>query len=305
MSSRECGSGGAKHTIYAALATNLGIAAIKAAAAWTGSAAMFSEAVHSLVDTGNQWLMLHGLARAARPADARHPFGYGRELYFWVFVVALMVFAGGGAVSLGRGFARMLDPAPIEAAWINYLVLGVSLILEFGSCRVAFREFRNQTGTLGVLEAMRRSKDPTVFAVLLEDLAALVGLSVALAGIVAAQVLGAPWLDGAASVVIGAVLIGVAGFLAVECKSLLIGEAAADTLVAGVRRLALAAPNVDAVNAILTQHLGPTEVLVALSLDFADSETAGAVERTVAGLERVIKAAFPEVTHLFVEARGG
>jgi cation diffusion facilitator family transporter len=298
-------SHGSKQVIYAALVGNLGIAICKgAAAAWTGSAAMLSEAIHSLVDTGNQWLMLLGMARAARPADARHPFGYGRELYFWVFIVALMVFAGGGAVSIAEGLDKVLHPSPVESAWVNYLVLGLAVVFEAFSFSVAVREFRVQKGSLGYLEAMRTSKDPSVFAVLLEDLAALLGLVVALVGVVAAELLHLPQLDGAASIVIGGILIGVAGFLASESKGLLIGEAAAPELVDGITALARTKAQVAAVNEILTQHLGPRDVLVNLSLDFTDTTTAGVIEGTVSELEREIKARWPEVTRVFVEVQG-
>lgn len=294
-----------KKVIYAALAGNFGIAVVKAgAAAFTGSAAMLSEAIHSLVDTGNQWLMLLGLSRAARPADEQHPFGYGRELYFWVFIVALLIFAGGGAVSVLEGIDKLFHPAPMHGVWLNIFVLGIALILEAGSFFVAANEFRHQKGEIGWIEAMRRSKDPTVFAVLLEDAAALAGLLVALVGILAADALQAPIIDALTCIVIGFILFGVAFFLAYESKALLIGEAASPELVYEIRFLAERIPGVQSVNEILTQHLGPQDVLVNLSVDFADSQTAGSVERAVSSLEAEIKYAFPQVTRIFIEIQG-
>ncbi|MEI6557453.1 MAG: cation diffusion facilitator family transporter [Rhodospirillaceae bacterium] len=293
-----------KKVIYAALASNLAIAVIKGlAATWTGSSAMACESIHSLVDTCNQWLMLLGLSRATRPADERYPFGYGRELYFWVFVVGLLIFAGGGIVSIAEGFEKVMHPTPVVSAWINYVVLGAAIAIETNSFLVAQREFQTQKGTLGYLEAMRSSKDPTVFAVLLEDVAALAGLLVAAAGIMIADLLNLPMVDGLASLGVGAILIGVSVFLVAEAKGLLIGEAASPDLVAAVRTLALRQPGVEAVSAVLTQHLGPADVLVNISLDFCDSESAGFVERTVAEIEREIKDKFPEVTRLFVEIK--
>ncbi|CAK0763261.1 solute carrier family 30 (zinc transporter), member 9 [uncultured Gammaproteobacteria bacterium] len=293
-----------KKVIYAALAGNLGIAVTKSVAAYlTGSAAMLGEAVHSLVDTGNQWLLLHGMARAARPADASHPFGHGRELYFWVFIVAVSIFVGGGTVSIYEGIDKLLYPTPVHSAWINYLVLGASMIMEGFSFSIAVKEFREQKGELGYIAAIRASKDPTVFAVLLEDTAALLGLGVALVGIVASEVLALPQLDAIACLIIGLVLFSTAWFLASESMALLIGEAANPTVVEGIRAIAQKNGQVVGVNEILTQHLGPCEVLLNLSLDFKDCGSAGGVEGAVASLDAEIKAAFPQITRIFIEAR--
>ena len=203
---------GSLKVIVAALAGNIAIALCKiVAAVVTGSAAMFSEAVHSAVDSGNELLLLHGLRRAARPADAAHPFGHGLELYFWVFVVAVLIFGLGAVVSAIQGVHKLIEPEPVKHVIVNYIVLGLSIIFEIGSWTVAFREFRQQQETPGWLASARRSKDPTVFAVLLEDSAALVGLVMALVGIGLADQLNLPVLDGVASLGIALVLVVTAG----------------------------------------------------------------------------------------------
>ena len=295
---------GSKTVIYAALAGNAAIAATKfGAAAITGSSAMLSEAVHSLVDTGNQVLLLHGMRRAARPATPSHPFGHGLELYFWAFVVALAIFGLGGAISIFQGLDKISHPHPVEHAWVNYVVLGVAVVIEGGSWLVALRAFLEDKGKDSWLKSVRQSKDPTVFTVLFEDTAALLGLVVALVGVWLADSLGMPVIDGAASVVIGLILCGTAAFLAFECQSLLSGEAVDPQTRASLSALAGAQPGVERINEVLTMHFGPSDVLVALSLDFEDALPASAVEAAVTRLETAIKAAHPEVTRVFVEAQ--
>src|SRR5437660_5638299 len=291
--------------IIAALAGNLAIAACKSiAAAVTGSAAMFSEAVHSAVDSGNELLLLYGLRRARRPADAAHPFGYGLELYFWVFVVAVLIFGLGAVVSAIQGVRKVLEPEPVQHIAVNYVVLGLSILFEIGSWVVAFREFRRQQVGPGWFASARRSKDPTVFAVLLEDTAALIGLVLALIGIGLSDVLAWPALDGAASLGIALVLGVTAGFLAYESQSLLTGEAVFPERRRGIERIAAATPDVVGINQVLTMHFGPREVLVALSLDFDDTVSAARIESAVGQIERAIKAQFPEIARVFVEAKG-
>ena len=291
--------------VLAALAGNMAIAVTKfAAASWTGSSAMLSEAIHSLVDTGNQALILMGLHRAGRPADQRHPFGYGMELYFWSFVVAILLFAIGSGVSIYEGIGKILEPHPVEDAWINYTVLGLAMIFEAGAWWVAFTEFRRRKGDMGWLEAVRASKDPAVFTVLFEDTAAIIGLMAAAAGIWLADTAGLPWMDGAASIVIGLVLALAAVVLSWETKALLIGEGARPETVADIRRLALATGGVRNVNEVLTMHLGPEDVLLNLSLDFTDDLSSSDVERTISRLEADIRAAWPEIRRVFIEAQG-
>ena len=210
------------------------------AAGFTGSAAMLSEAIHSTVDTGNQLLLLFGMRRAARPANARHPFGYGLQLYFWTFVVAVLIFGVGAGVSVVEGISKIRTPHPIESPWLNYLVLGLALLFEGAVWIVALRAFRETKGSLGWLEAVQLSKDPTVFTVLFEDTAAMLGLLVALAGIALSQYLDMPILDGVASLMIGLILAGTATFLAWECQSLLTGEGVSPAVQASIHAIASA-----------------------------------------------------------------
>ena len=286
-----------KTTIYAALAGNLAIALTKfGAAAWTGSAAMMSEAIHSSVDTGNQVLMLYGLRRSGRPATPAHPFGYGLELYFWTFVVAILIFGLGAGVSIFEGIDKIRAPHAVENTLVNYIVLGLSFVFEGASWLVAFRAFRAGNRSAGLLEAVQRSKDPTVFTVLLEDSAALVGLA-------CAEIFQLPRLDGVASVLIGLVLAGVAAFLAAECKGLMLGEAADPAVREGLRGIVARSPGVRGVNEVLTMHFGPRDVLAAISLDFDDAMPSEAAEQATSSIEREIKTAFPQVRRIFVEAQ--
>jgi cation diffusion facilitator family transporter len=290
--------------VIAALIGNGLIAITKfVAATMTGSSAMFSEAVHSVVDTGNQALMLHGIRRSRRPADERHPFGYGPELYFWAFVVALLLFSTGAGVSIYEGIHKIMDPEPVTDVHINYIVLGLAMVFEGAAFAFAFREFNRVRGTRGYLAAVRVSKDPALFVVLAEDAAALLGLIIAFIGLVLAEFLDMPALDGAASVAIGVVLAGVALLLAYETKGLLIGEAARPAVVAKLRRIVSAEHGVDKINEILTMHMGPRDVLLNLSVDFNSRLSSDQVEAEVTRLEREIKAAIPEITRVFIEAQ--
>jgi cation diffusion facilitator family transporter len=291
-------------TILAALAGNLAIAIAKyVAAGVTGSSAMLSEAIHSTVDTGNELLLLYGLRRARRPADPEHPFGHGLQLYFWTFVVAVMIFGLGAVVAFIEGLHKLGDPHPVEHVYVNYIVLGVSMLFEIGSWTVAFREFRAQGGR-SWLAAARRSKDPTVFTVLFEDTAALLGLIAAFVGVALADVLDRPIFDGLASLAIGVILVVTAAFLAYESQSLLTGEAAQPETRSAIARVASETPGVVGINEILTMHFGPRDLLVALSLDFDDAISAARVEAAVALLEGRLKTEFPEVARVFVEAKG-
>ena len=293
-----------KKVIFAALFGNSLIAITKfAAAAYTGSSAMLSEAIHSLVDTGNQGLLLYGMKRAKRPADAAHPFGYGREIYFWAFVVAILIFAVGAGVSMYEGFHKILDPHPVTNAFVNYIVLSLAIVFEAVVFFVAIKEFGKYKGKRGYVEAVRISKDPGMFTVLLEDAAAMAGLLVALIGIILAQVLDQPVWDGIASMVIGGILALAAIILAYETKGLLIGEGADPAVVAGVRKIVAADPRIDGINEVLTTHLGPDDVLLNLSLDFSDRISAGDVELAISDLERQIKETYPAAKRVFIEAQ--
>jgi cation diffusion facilitator family transporter len=290
--------------IVAALLGNLSIAVAKfGAASVTGSSAMLSEAIHSTVDTGNQWLLLYGIRRARRPPDARHPFGYGMEIYFWTFVVAMLVFALGSGLSLYEGIKHVRNPRPLEDPTVNYVVLGVAALFEAGAWGIAFREFNRRRGRIGLLAAVIRSKDPTVFTVLFEDSAALLGLTVAAVGIFASHTLDMPVLDGVASIVIGLILAGTAFLLAYESKGLLIGESAHPETVAAIRDLLSGDERIVRTNEVLTMHLGPTDVLLNLSLDFRDDLSSADVERYISEMEARIKERHPEVTRVFIEAQ--
>ena len=288
--------------VYAALAGNLAVSVVKfIAAAITGSSAMLSEGVHSLVDTGNEVLLLYGMRRAAQPADASHPFGYGRELYFWSFIVALLVFALGAGVSLYEGVHHLRHPEPIERPMINYVVLLAAMAFEGASWWVAWREFKRARGEVDTLQAVRDSKDPTTFVVLFEDSAALLGLAIALAGVAASHLLGWAEADGIASILIGLVLAATAYFLAVETKGLLLGEPALPR----VRRLILEAAQgergIHAINGVITSQQGPHTVIAAVSVAFDDAMTAVQIEACIERIEAVLQRTAPDVVALFVK----
>jgi cation diffusion facilitator family transporter len=293
-----------KKVIYAALAGNTAIAITKIAAAiYTGSSAMLSESIHSIVDTGNQILLLYGIRRASRPADERHPFGYGRELYFWAFVVAILIFAVGAGVSIYEGIHRIQNPRPITNPAINYVVLSFAMIFEGGAWWVAYRAFNSTRGKRSLIAAIRDSKDPSIFTVLLEDTAAMLGLLVAFVGIALGQWLEIPQLDGLASVLIGCILAGAAILLAQETKGLLIGEGADPEIVREISRVLSAHSAIDRVNEILSMHQGPDDILVNVSVEFRDGLEIGAIERHTAAIEREIKARIPGARRVFIEAQ--
>jgi cation diffusion facilitator family transporter len=295
-----------KRTLLAALAANAGIAIAKfGGAAYTGSSAMVSEGIHSLVDTGNQVLLLFGMRDASRPADASHPFGYGLRLYFWGFVVAMAVFALGSGVAIYEGLEKVVHPTRIENAWVNVLILGVAILLEGSSLAVALREVRREAARRGtsMFQTIRRHRDPTIFAVIYEETAALAGLFAALIGIGLAVLLDMPVLDGWTSVAIGLILAFTAFSLAQKCYVLMTGHAADPGIEDRLRAILAGIQPIDGVNEIRTMHFGPSEVLVLVSADFADQTLAGTVERIVSDVERTIRAEFPEVRRIYIEAQ--
>ena len=293
-----------KLAIYGAIGANIAIAASKfVAAAFTGSSAMLSEGIHSLVDSGNGILILHGVRQAEKPADARHPFGRSKELYFWALIVAILVFSVGGGMSFYEGVEHIKHPAPITDPTWNYWVLGFSLVFEGVSCFLAFRAFNADRGDFGFWAALRRSKDPSVFAILLEDLAALLGLVIALAGVYFGHLLNNPYLDGAASIGIGALLVGVAIFLIYKTKGLLVGMGVDDETLDNIEKIARAQPNIDQVGPPLTSYLGPTDVVLALDVEFAHHLTAEEIERAIDDLQDAIRVPYPEMKRIFVEAK--
>jgi cation diffusion facilitator family transporter len=293
--------------LFGALAANLGIAVAKfVAAAVTGSSSMLTEGVHSLVDSGNQLLLLYGQKRAKRPPDAARPFGYGRELYFWSFVVAILIFAVGAGVSIYEGYIHVAEPEPLSDPLINYVVIGVALLLEGSSWTIAVREFGKTRGNIGWWQAVHQSKDPAAFIVLFEDSAALVGLVVAAAGVWASHRFGDPRIDGYASIVIGLILAAVAMVLARESKGLLIGERADPALIARVREALAAQPAIIAVNHVRTIHTGPQSVFAAISADFDDAMTMGEGEMLIEAIEAALRKEMPELSSIYIrpEKRG-
>lgn len=294
---------GSTKVVLAALGGNMAIAVTKfIASAFTGSAAMFSEAIHSVVDSGNQVLLLYGIRRARRPPTPQHPFGHGREVYFWSFVVAVMLFGIGAGLSLYDGWHALDHPAPVETPWVNFAVLGVATLFETASWIVALREFRRSTGGQNILSAVHRSKNPSVFVVLFEDTAALIGLLLAGIGLALGEITGDPQWDAWASMAIGVVLAIVAAMLAYESKGLLIGESADRRVVEGIRAIVGEEARVKRPLDVLTMHMGPEDVLLNLSVEFQDSLTAREVEDAVCAIESRIRHRYPQVRRIFVEA---
>ena len=295
-------AGSSKKAIYAVLVGNSMIAVTKfAAAVHTGSSAMMSEGIHSLVDTGNQVLLLYGIKRSNKPASPGFPFGHGKEIYFWSFVVAMLIFALGGTVSIYKGWQHLSHPTSISNFLINYAVLGFAIVFEGAALWVAFKEFNLSRGSRSIIRAITRGKDPTLFVVVFEDTAALLGLLVALGGLVAYQITGNPVFDALASIGIGVVLIFTALILALESKSLLIGESADPEVVSAIEELLDGNDSVSAVNEVATLHMGPEFIVVTVSIDVNDALAGGQIERTVTRLTRQIKATDPRIQRVFIE----
>ncbi|QJB70178.1 cation diffusion facilitator family transporter [Parasphingorhabdus halotolerans] len=295
---------GSKTVVYAALAGNSLIAVSKfIVASITGSSAMFSEGVHSVVDSGNQLLLLFGMSRATRKPDEKHPFGYGMELYFYTFVVAILIFAVGAGISIYEGLHSISDPQPVKSPEWSYGVLSLAMVFEGAAWWVAFKEFRRTKGDQSWYAAVRNSKDPTVFTILFEDSAAMMGLMIAFIGIFCAQYFDMPILDGIASICIGVVLAFVAVLLAFEAKGLLIGEAASPAVIKGIHNIVSEDPRISGLNEVLTMHMGPDDILLAASVDFDDKLTADKVEQCITDFETTIKEQFPQVRRIFIEAQ--
>jgi cation diffusion facilitator family transporter len=291
-----------KKVIYAALIGNGMITVTKfIAATLTGSSAMLSEGIHSTVDTINQILLLYGLKRSQKPADDQFPFGYAREVYFWSFVVAILIFAIGAGISVYEGVHRLMDPHPLKNVNVNYVVLAFAMLFEGGAWYFALKEFKKTKGRRSYLEAIRQAKNPSIFVVLFEDSAAMLGLLVAFLGILLGQLTGNVYYDGLASVVIGLILGATAIWLAYEIKGLLVGESALPHVVEEIRRLADQHDEIEHVNEVLTMHMGPEDILVNISVDFKDEISADTVEKIVQKLDTEIKKAHPQVKRIFIE----
>ena len=291
-----------KTAIVAALAANLGISAIKFGAAWvTGSSAMLAEGIHSLVDTANEWLLLLGLRRSQRAATPQRPFGYGKELYFWSFMVAVFIFSIGGGLSIYEGIERLRHPEPLGSPTWNYVVLALAFAFDGASFLVGRRAFNKQRGRRPFWRAFRESKDPSLFVVLFEDASDLLGLLIAFLGVFLSHWLQLPALDGVASLLIGLLLLVVAGLLLRETKSLLLGEPADAALLRRVAALAHAEPAIVGTAAPLSSYLSPHEILLVLPVEFAPDLPAAQLTAVVARLRRAIQAAYPDVRHVFVQ----
>ena len=292
-----------KKVILAALAGNTLIASTKfIASAVTGSSSMFSEAIHSVVDSGNQLLLLYALKRGARAPDERYPFGYGKEVYFWSFVVAILIFAVGSGVSILEGVHQLQHPEPVKSIFVNYLVLGFAMVFEGGSLLVAWREFRAVKGDWGYIEAVHRGKDPTMFVVLFEDAAAMAGLLAVLLAQILMQVTGLIVFDAVGSLIVGLVLGATAIWLAYETKGLLIGESANQSVVSSIRAIVSSFEEVKCVNEVLTMHMGPEFILVNLSVEFIRGLQSGRLENIIAAIDDRIKTEQANVKRVFIEA---
>jgi cation diffusion facilitator family transporter len=288
--------------VYAALAANLGVCLAKfIAAAISGSSALLSEAIHSLADSGNELLLLLGLRRSKKPPNRQHPYGYGKELYFWSLIVALVLFALGGGTSIYQGIERLLHPRPLRDKWADYAVIAVAFVFESSSLFIGLRKLRASYPTSSIFQAMRRSKDPSVFTIVAEDLAAVFGLLAAFLGILLSDLLHAPWCDALGSIAVGLILALVAGFLASESRKLLVGESGARQLIRDVRRLTRAEPTVKRVGDALSMQLGPDEVLLNLDVEFKPEVSGREMPEAIRRLEERIRSAHPEVTRIFVE----
>jgi cation diffusion facilitator family transporter len=289
--------------VLAALAGNLAIACVKfVAASVTGSSAMIAEGIHSLVDTGNGALLLVGLRRSRRAPDSAHPFGHGKELYFWTVVVAVIVFAVGGGMSAYEGIIHLLRPRVIENPRWNYVVLGVAGLIEGASWVVAARQFQRRRGKTGVWATIRRTKDPSLLAVLFEDSAAILGLLVAALGVYLGSRFQNPYFDGGASILIGMLLMGVGVLLARETLSLLVGESARAEVIEDIRRVAASEPSVARVGRAVAVHFGPEEVVLNLELFFRPERSMLDVAATIDRLEQRIRSAHPEMRYVFLGA---
>ena len=296
-------AGESKTAVIAAATGNLAIAIVKfIASAVSGSAAMLSEAIHSLVDTANDALMLYGIRASRKPADDEHPFGYGHELYFWTLVVGIMFFAVGGGMSIVTGISHIRAHQAAEPSVWNYAVIGIAVVFEAISWYIGFHAFRKEQRGRGVVETIQRSKDPTTFSVMLEDSAALIGLALAFAGIFLSDRLGAQWIDGASSILIGLLLCVIAVVMVYESKSLLVGEGVEKRTAQDLRALIGADPAVTSIGRIATLYLGPDDVILALEVRFHGTDSTAETRHAIARLTGAIQERYPRMRHVFLDA---
>ena len=296
-------AGSSKKAIYGAIIANTLIAIAKFVASFfTGSSSMLSEGIHSLVDTGNGVLLLFGIKRSKLPADAEHPFGYGKEIYFWSFVVAILIFALGGGIALYEGIHHILHPKPLDNLIWNYSVLIIALIIEGNALRIAMREFNKSRGTKPLMQAIRESKDTSTVAIVVEDSAAVMGLAIALVCVFLGQVTGIPYFDGIGSTLIGILLISVSWFFAMECKGLLIGEGLLPTDLKKIHGILVARDKVIKFDTPLSMFLGPNEILLNIDIMFSDEMTTDEIEVEIDEIETQITAAIPKINRIYIEA---
>ncbi|HXT02999.1 MAG TPA: cation diffusion facilitator family transporter [Casimicrobiaceae bacterium] len=296
-------AGESTRAVIAAIAGNLAIAVCKfVAAGFSGSAAMLAEAIHSLVDTGNDGLMLYGLRRSTKPADEDHPFGYGHELYFWTLVVGILIFGLGGGMSIVTGILHVMHETTTEASVWSYAVLAIAAVFEGISWWFGYRAFRSEQQGRGVVETIQISKDPTTFSVLLEDSAALAGLAIAFAGIFMSHQLGMPWIDGASSIVIGVLLCLIALVMVYESKGLLIGEGVTKETAHGVRALIAAESEVESIGKLGTLYLGPEDVMLAVEVRFRRDGSVADTRHAIGRMSNAIRAKYPRIRHVFLDA---
>ena len=291
-------------SIYGALISNALIAVTKFIAAFfSGSSAMLSEGIHSLVDTSNELLLLLGYKRSKRPADKKHPFGYGPELYFWSLIVSVLVFGLGGGMSIYEGITHISNPKPITDVFWNYLVLGSAFVFETISITISIKGFlKHSTHKGNFIQKLLASKDPGFFLVIYEDAADLAGLAIAFAGIILSSWLDNPLIDGISSVLIGLVLTAIAVLMIIESHNLLIGESAGMELVEETEKLIREDEDVTEVKTPLTMQLSPDEVLLALNLEFKKELSGTQIVNSIARLEKMIKEKFPQVKQIYIEA---
>ncbi|MBK0381657.1 cation diffusion facilitator family transporter [Pedobacter sp. SD-b] len=293
-----------KVSIYAALAANIGIAIIKfIAAAFTGSSSMLSEGIHSAVDSGNQILLLIGIKRSKKPADENHPFGHGQEIYFWSLIVAVLIFGLGGGMSVYEGILHIKNPEELTDPFWNYIVLATAFAFEGTSFVIAVKGFLKLEGNGKFFKKLRGSKDPSLFIVIFEDGAALLGLLIAAIGVFLSHYLNNPIIDGAASISIGVLLAIVAVLLVVESRNLLIGESANKEQIQIITRIVKANKNVHKLLSPLTMQLSPNEVLLALDIEFKDHLRGTELAEIICSLEKEIKTQIPMIKQIFIEAK--
>lgn len=299
-------AGSSNTAIYGAIVANTAIAVSKFVAAFfTGSASMMSEGIHSLVDTGNGALLLLGIKKSKKPADEKHPFGYGNEIYFWSFVVAVLIFALGGGIALYEGIEALLHPAKeVNKEYImwNYVVLALAIVFEGFALFVALKQFNSNRREASLLKELVASKDTATAAIVIEDTAALVGLIIALLAVFLSDITGNVYFDGAGSVAIGILLISVSLFFAVECKDLLVGEGLVEEDIDSIQQILKKEENIEMYERPLSLYFGPNEVLINLDVKFKNNLTSLEIEKTIDRVEQSIKASIPAVNRIFIEA---